>query len=733
MGDYKTNMSCGSSISNQELNIIAKQSGILVCRYYMKTRVLESMHESSDTRFGISVMQENIPDFAVENKIISEDTAAEYLRFYDMMIQGIPSGYVNVKLMADSLGYRWYRADYSLIYDENNEPLYALITFFDNTEEREMELASEKWRANLSSVLAGAIVYAEVNLTKNTVERMDSANMQLDVLNPVRSLEDVIEYGLVKGVVDENTHVEYNNFFKRKRLLGLFAEGVHKDSFDYSMLTEFGQEIWRRADIDMIKYPHSEDVMIIISFTNLSDLHKELKHLSRKALCDSLTGLLNREGMEKRVTEILDEFDPKLTTALFIIDLDDFKQVNDRLGHQVGDKLLKQVSETLKSSFRSTDAVGRIGGDEFMVLVSGQLADGFLEKKAMEIIKSISLNVEQHKQIHVSASIGLAFGNARLSFEKLYHMADIALYTAKKSGKCRFHMVNADTNEEQTYLASTNGSSLMSLQSLFEYADQANIVKSKTPYEAIVENMPGGVVVIEIGDSIKITHCNDWAQRVLGINPAELERIQKLDPFATIHPEDIAKVKSVINDMKNGMDNINVTYRVQHKDGHYLHINMAASMTERSRNKVIFYGSQTDVSELLDIQQNLENSKKHMEALMSAIPGGIAVFEITDVLTVTHYGKWVNEYTGYTDEEANKLRKGEQLETIWDEDLPFVQTQLKNIKNGQNLCRIITRLKHKDGGFRWVQIWCSVIERTQDKITMYTIYTAIDDAVDSNI
>ena len=731
MVECKDHITYGSSVSNQELNIIAKQSGILVCRYYMKTHVLESLHEASDTRFGISVMQENIPDFAVENKIVSEDTSEEYLRFYDMMLKGIPCGCVNVKLMVDSLEYRWYRADYSLIYDDSNEPLYALITFFDNTKEREMELASEKWRANLSSVLADAIVYAEVNLTKNTVERLDFADLKLDVLSQVRNLEDVIEYGVVNCQVDKNTQIEYKNFFKRNRLLGLFSEGVHKDSFDYSIISSDGQLMLRRANIDMIKYPHSDDVMIIISFTNLNDLQRELKHLSHKALCDSLTGLLNREGIEKRAAEILGKFDHKLTTAMFIIDLDDFKQVNDRLGHQVGDKLLKQVSETLKSTFSTTDAVGRIGGDEFMVLVSGQLSDGFLEKKAMEIIKAISLNVEKHKQIHVSASIGLAFGNARLSFEKLYHMADIALYTAKKSGKCRFHIVNADTNEEQTYLATTNGSSLMSLQSLFEYADQANIIKTKTPYEAIVENMPGGVVVIEIDDSLKVTHCNDWACKLLGFSLEELEDIQKSNPMGIIHPDDAPKIERMICDMKNGVDNIVTTYRARHKDGHYLHISMTASMTERSINKVIFYGVQSNVSELIHIQQDLECSRKRTEALMNAIPGGIAMFEIRgNVLTTTHYTNWVYEYTGYTREEADRLRDGEQLQTVWDDDIPFIQTQLKNIKNGQNLCRMIIRLKHKAGGFRWFQIWCSVIERTDEKITLYAIYTAFEDATD---
>lgn len=184
---------------------------------------------------------------------------------------------------------------------------------------------------------------------------------------------------------------------------------------------------------------------------------------------DSLTGILNREGLECRAAELMKNYNPKHNTALFMIDLDNFKQINDRLGHQTGDVVLQQVASDLSSAFRGSDAVGRIGGDEFMVLLSGDITEKFLEKKGDELLNSMQLRIDDSQGVPVSVSIGIAYGKAPSTFETLYRIADIALYTAKKEGKCRYHLINIDTNTQGGY--SGMGSSLLSLQTLLDYMD----------------------------------------------------------------------------------------------------------------------------------------------------------------------------------------------------------------------------------------------------------------------
>lgn len=323
---------------------------------------------------------------------------------------------------------------------------------------------------------------------------------------------------------------------------------------------------------------------------------------------DPLTGIFNREGFELRSAELMKEYNPKHNTALLLVDLDDFKQINDRLGHQTGDDVLKQVAGALSRTFRAGDAVGRIGGDEFMVLLSGDFSVKFLEQKAEELLDSIYLHTEDNKTIKISVSIGVAYGRSRITFEKLYHNADIAMYTAKKAGKCRYSIINYDTNSQHGCGA---GANLISLQTLLNHEKVETISPSKTPYEALVENIPGGVVMFEfVGDDVKITHCNEWFSRLLGYTEQETFELQNGNPLIFVHPDDIPLVLAAVQAIKDGADTSNIIYRARHKSGQYLHINQITTVTERSNDSIIMYGIESDVEEVISLKHDVEYAHK---------------------------------------------------------------------------------------------------------------------------
>ena len=94
-----------------------------------------------------------------------------------------------------------------------------------------------------------------------------------------------------------------------------------------------------------------------------------LEELLRRASKDALSGLLNRATMERSIKERLKAMEPEETCALFIVDLDNFKQINDTLGHRAGDQAIRQAGRILSGLFHASDVVGRLGGDEFVVLI----------------------------------------------------------------------------------------------------------------------------------------------------------------------------------------------------------------------------------------------------------------------------------------------------------------------------------------------------------------------------
>jgi diguanylate cyclase (GGDEF)-like protein len=167
-----------------------------------------------------------------------------------------------------------------------------------------------------------------------------------------------------------------------------------------------------------------------------------LEGIRHQALHDALTGLPNRtlildrvEQMQARAKRSGNE------SAVLFIDLDGFKQVNDTLGHEAGDQLLKSVAARLLATLREGDTIARLGGDEFVVLVEGATPTGspeFVAERLLEVLREpFEVPDVARPTVRITASIGIAHGN-RMSATDLLRDADIALYEAKAAGRDRF-------------------------------------------------------------------------------------------------------------------------------------------------------------------------------------------------------------------------------------------------------------------------------------------------------
>jgi diguanylate cyclase (GGDEF)-like protein len=162
------------------------------------------------------------------------------------------------------------------------------------------------------------------------------------------------------------------------------------------------------------------------------------EQLRHQALHDSLTGLPNRTLVLDRIDQMLARARrSQSSVAALVLDLDDFKDINDSLGHGAGDQLLAAVGLRLASTLREVDTVGRLGGDEFVVLAEGDLISAGAEVVAARILNAMEPPFEiaaSDLPVSVTASIGIATGD-RLTPEEVLRDADIALYRAKAGGK----------------------------------------------------------------------------------------------------------------------------------------------------------------------------------------------------------------------------------------------------------------------------------------------------------
>src|SRR5690242_7766416 len=185
--------------------------------------------------------------------------------------------------------------------------------------------------------------------------------------------------------------------------------------------------------------------------TDLTEQRKSEREISRLARFDSLTSLPNRAMMRQTLDEALrNSAHRQKGLALFMIDLDRFKNVNDTLGHPIGDALLRLVAERLKSVMGNHGQVGRLGGDEFQAVLPGTVDIGLLESLARTLIEQVSrpYNIEGHK-VTIGASVGIAIGDpGRASADAVVRNADLALYAAKGAGRGKHCFYEASMHSE---------------------------------------------------------------------------------------------------------------------------------------------------------------------------------------------------------------------------------------------------------------------------------------------
>ena len=187
--------------------------------------------------------------------------------------------------------------------------------------------------------------------------------------------------------------------------------------------------------------------------TDLTEQRKSEREISRLARFDSLTGLPNRAMMRQTIDEALrNSTHRQKGCALFMIDLDRFKNVNDTLGHPIGDALLREVAERLKSVMGNHGQVGRLGGDEFQAVLPGAVDVGLLEPLARTLIEQVSRPylIEGYK-VTIGASVGIAIGDpGRASADALVRNADLALYAAKAAGRGKHRLYQPSMHSEAT-------------------------------------------------------------------------------------------------------------------------------------------------------------------------------------------------------------------------------------------------------------------------------------------
>ena len=196
-----------------------------------------------------------------------------------------------------------------------------------------------------------------------------------------------------------------------------------------------GVYIWFSLLTSIFADDRGRVVRILGKMMNIDESMREKEALRLRAETDSMTGLYNKMATEELITHALRKYRGSVC-ALLVVDMDNLKRINDTLGHAQGDRAIVRFADVLHRTFRSTDIVGRIGGDEFMVFLINVQRNQQLTMILDAIVKKWeTLYTGEKEDYPVHGSMGAVMTEGCENFQELYRRADIALYKAKRSGK----------------------------------------------------------------------------------------------------------------------------------------------------------------------------------------------------------------------------------------------------------------------------------------------------------
>ena len=230
--------------------------------------------------------------------------------------------------------------------------------------------------------------------------------------------------------------VDRNNAGDKKAFIDPFLEQIEKSleqrknvQFTISLDKEDGTKLWYRAVTSIIYDKRKQPVHLIGKLVSIQKEMEEVKTYQNKARKDALTNIYNREGFRINLPKEAEN------VILAVMDMDNFKMVNDTLGHDGGDYALTYFAETLEQSFGKEGIVGRYGGDEFVAFLKGislEEAKGRLDK----LVRSMNTELAfEGNTRSISVSVGAVYASKMGTFEELFRMADEMLYETKEAGK----------------------------------------------------------------------------------------------------------------------------------------------------------------------------------------------------------------------------------------------------------------------------------------------------------
>ncbi len=361
-----------------------------------------------------------------------DDEAAQAERFAGLLAEGTSSYEAVVRWRQNNGGDRWVVSRMHAVNEDGVLPAYAVGEMVDITQQRLAEEALKvreaRFRRAFDNARAGMMFLTVDGNVRSANQAMTSLLGYTEPELLSRDIESLCSQqdpsGMGDGIAD------------------LIAGEIGIYQAEHCLQHADGRQVWGLVSGSLMQEANGEPDFLMFQVEDVTARRDAESQLAHEVLHDNLTGLPNRALLTHHLRQACARAERSATfVAVLFLDLDDFKEVNDSLGHVVGDELLIEVAARLRGCMRGTDIAARRGGDEFVVVCEGLADPAAAQLVAHRIDRALAVPMAAGStHVQITASIGIATADGTTDPEDLLRGADTAMYRAKTNGKARYEL-----------------------------------------------------------------------------------------------------------------------------------------------------------------------------------------------------------------------------------------------------------------------------------------------------
>lgn len=380
---------------------------------------------------GSEEREENFPACWIDSDMVHPHFVNKFEAIFENVHENEEIEGEEILLKTQEANYEWFKLKTRRLGTDEQNSSTMVVMLDPANQERAMELEYMRQQDFYKAILSETIAYAEIDMESQQMLRAGGLWLPYmnDTFREKKYIDILTQY---KDLLIHPEDVEaYEQFLNIATMRDLMWNKKDTSKLEFRRLIN-GEMRWVELTGHVFQEQFSENIYALIYMKDIDAEKKREMANELAATRDPLTKVFNRKAFEEEVVKHVMSTNDNNAGTLILLDMDNFKEINDTYGHGEGDRVLNQLVDTLMQTFRRKDIIGRLGGDEFMIFLKSVTNKDVINRR-MDELRSALLEMNRYM---TTCSAGITFvSREEFSYDECLHQADIALYRSKENGK----------------------------------------------------------------------------------------------------------------------------------------------------------------------------------------------------------------------------------------------------------------------------------------------------------